>query len=236
MDLAPLVEHCRSEGRPLTPEQVEAFLAFGQALYAKNAETNLTRVPEEDCAVRHFVDSLLVAHYCPDGAKVLDLGTGPGLPAWPLAAWRPDLNVTAVDSNGKMLGFLRSQPLPNLEVVEARGEEFDRREAFDVVTGRAVAPLGVQLELSAPFCRIGGWVVPFRTPPEREAVELFPALQLGLRLADIETVRLPGTDVRRLFPVFEKVRATEPEFPRPWARIKARPLGPATSKRDRADA
>jgi 16S rRNA (guanine527-N7)-methyltransferase len=231
MDLSPLVEFCREAGSPLTSDQEAAFMAYGEALYARNAETNLTRVPQAECALRHFVDSLLVARFCPQGARVLDLGTGPGLPAWPLAVWRADLSVTAVDSNRKMLSFLREHPLPNLEVVEARAEQFERREEFGVVTGRAVAPLGVQLELSAPFCKIRGLVVPFRTPAEEEAVVSFPALQLGLRLVDVMSLALPGTEVLRLFPVFEKVKPTEPEFPRPWARIKARPLGPPTSRR-----
>ena len=62
-----------------------------------------------------------------------------------------------------MLGFLASQPLPNLEIVQGRAEEWEAREAFDVVTGRALAPLAIQLELSAGLARIGGAVIPMRT-------------------------------------------------------------------------
>src|ERR1041384_4679794 len=134
-------------GLELTPEQVAQFEAFEAKLYEANAVMNLTRVPREECWLRHFVDSLLFQDLIPLNARVLDIGTGPGFPAWPLACARPDLQVTALDSNGKMLGFLRSQPLPNLEVVQERAEEWGAFERFGVVTGRALAPLPVQIEL-----------------------------------------------------------------------------------------
>ena len=85
MDLTPLVEYCQSVGISLTDLQLAKFQQFGEALYLRNKVVNLTRVPAEDCAVRHFVDSLMVAEFVPLGSSVLDLGTGPGFPAWPLA-------------------------------------------------------------------------------------------------------------------------------------------------------
>lgn len=212
-------------GLALEEGQLDVFEAFEEALYRANEVMNLTRVPREDCLTRHFVDSLLLSPCIPEGCSVLDLGTGPGFPAWPLACTRPDLQVTAMDSSGKMLGFLRNQPLPNLEVVQARAEEAGRREAFDVVTGRAVAPLAIQLELSAAFLKIGGKAIPMRTPSEADEAKAFPAKELGLRLVELLEVPLPGTDVVRLFPIFEKVRATRPIYPRRWAEIRAKPIG-----------
>ncbi len=183
---------------------------------------NLTRIPRDEAWLRHFVDSLLFHDLVPEGAKVLDVGTGPGFPAWPLACARPDLQVVALDSSGKMLGFLRSQHLPNLEVVQARAEEWEEREAFDVVTGRAVAPLAIQLELSAPLLKVGGLLVPMRTPQDDLATPLWEAL--GLRPAGRHVRELPGTDVVRVFPTFVKERSTSKLFPRRWAEIRANPL------------
>jgi 16S rRNA (guanine527-N7)-methyltransferase len=225
MDREALSQAASRLGLALTDGQVDAFEGFEEALYRANEVMNLTRVPREDCAIRHFLDSLLLSPSLPEGSAVLDVGTGPGFPAWPLACARPDLSVTAMDSSGKMLGFLRSQPLPNLEVLQARAEEAGRREAYDVVTGRAVAPLAIQLELSAAFLKIGGRAIPMRTPPEAEEAKTFPANELGLRLVELLEVPLPGTDVVRLLPVFEKVRATPPTYPRRWAEIRAKPLG-----------
>src|ERR1041384_3584956 len=130
-------------GLELTPEQVAQFEAFEAKLYEANAVMNLTRVPREECWLRHFVDSLLFQDLIPDRASVLDIGTGPGFPAWPLACARPDLQLTAMDSSGKMLGFLQRQGLPNLETIQIRAEEWGVRDRFDVVTGRAVAPLSI---------------------------------------------------------------------------------------------
>ena len=200
----------------------DAFAAFEAALYRANETTNLTRIPREEAWLRHFVDSLLFHDLIPEGSRVLDVGTGPGFPAWPLALARPDLRVVALDSGGKMLGFLRSQPLPNLEVVQARAEEWGVREAFDAVTGRAVAPLPLQLELSAPPLRIGGLLVPMRTPADDLGEPLWEAL--GLRPSGVHRRELPGTDVVRVFPTFVKEAPTPDGFPRRWAEMRARPL------------
>ncbi|MBC8065140.1 MAG: 16S rRNA (guanine(527)-N(7))-methyltransferase RsmG [Chlorobia bacterium] len=207
-------------GLALSGEQIDRFDAFEQALYHANAVMNLTRVPQEESWLRHFVDSLLFQDLIPVGSSVLDIGTGPGFPAWPLACARPDLRVTGLDSNGKMLGFLSTQGLPNLEIVMARAEEWGVRDRFDVVTGRAVAPLAVQLEISAPCAKIGGLVIPMRTPVERESIEAFLASKIGLRLRETTERELPGTAIVRLFAVFEKVDPTPDVYPRPWAEIK----------------
>lgn len=210
----------QSAGLELSHGQVASLDAFEEALYAHNEHKNLTRIPREDAWRRHFVDSLLIHDLIAQGASVLDIGAGPGFPAWPLALVRPDLSVTALDSNGKMLEFLRSQPLPNLEIVQARAEDWGVREKFDVVTGRALAPLPIQLELSAAPCRLGGLVIPMRTAKEEDAVVAFPAAKLGLRLRETVQRELPGEDATRLFPVYEKISPTPRQFPRSWAEIK----------------
>jgi 16S rRNA (guanine527-N7)-methyltransferase len=220
MDRTSFVEVARRLGLELDERQIDAFEQFESSLYETNQVMNLTRVPREEAWLRHFVDSILFHDLIPTGVKVLDIGTGPGFPAWPLAVARPDLNVTALDSNGKMLGFLRRHPLDNLSVVQGRAEEWGVREQFDVVTGRAVAPLSIQLELSAPACRVGGKVIPMRSESEESSC----AGELGLVLADTISRSLPGTDAIRVFPVFVKERKTPGAYPRRWAEIKRKPL------------
>jgi len=199
---------------------IEAFL---DALYLANETRNLTRVPREEAMERHIEDSLLHQDLIPQGAKVLDIGTGPGFPAWPLAYARPDLRVTALDSNGKMLDFLRSQPLKNLEVVQRRAEEWGKRERFDIVTGRAVAPLMIQLELSAAFAKVGGAVIPMRTGSDLDSLPETVKV-LGLKLEDT-VVRTLGESTR-VFPIYRKVEFTDSRYPRKWADLKPNPLDP----------
>lgn len=211
-------------GLALREEQIAAFAAFEDSLYAANEVMNLTRVPREEAWIRHFVDSLLFHDLIPQGARVLDLGSGPGFPAWPLACARPDLQVVALDSSGKMLGFLRRHLLPNLRAVQERAEDWTERGKFDVVTGRAVAPLPIQLELSAAYCRVGGTVVPMRTDADLGTIESLDPSVLGLKLANVVRKVLPVVDAPRVFPVYVKSEKTPAQFPRKWADIKKAPV------------
>lgn len=221
MEAGTFSKACGEIGLPLSAVQLASFIEFENRLYTANELMNLTRVPRRECWLRHFMDSLVIHDLIPPGAKVLDIGTGPGFPAWPLACGREDLAVTALDSSGKMLGFLRGSPLPNLVAVQARAEEWarDHAEQFDFVTGRALAPLAVQLELSAAFSKIGGLVAPMRSSGEREQIAKLPSF-LGLVLKEVAERRLPGTDVVRLLPVYRKAWRTPKGFPRDWPAIK----------------
>lgn len=199
----------------LDAHQLEMYKTFRDALYSWNERKNLTRVPIDQCDIRHFAESLLVADFAT--GSMLDLGTGPGFPAWPLACALPELEVVAIDSNGKMLDFLRSMPLPNLTVVQGRIEEQKWEEKFGLVTGRAFAPLLVQLECSVRSCRTGGLVVPFRSA--KDDLEPKELGLLGLELATVKRSVLRD-GVERVLPVYKKVKATPPDIPRPWAVMK----------------
>jgi len=211
-------------GLDLSDEALHQLEQFEEALYVVNQQTNLTRVPREECWQRHFLDSLLVSSLIPIGVHVLDIGTGPGFPAWPLALARPDLTVVAADSAHKMTDFLRQFPLPNLIVAAVRIEEQRWSQEFDLITGRAFAPLAVMLEVASRACRVGGAIVPFRTPIEQPLAQAFPAEKLGLYLESNVLVRLSGTDVVRYFPTFRKQTRTPQPYPRPWAKIKKNPI------------
>jgi len=194
MDVESFSTAVKALGIALTPEQIDRFVLFEQALYAANEVMNLTRVSIEDCWRRHFLDSLLFQDLIPKHAFVLDIGTGPGFPSWPLACARPDIKITTIDSNGKMIGFLRQMSLPNITNVKERAEDWKVNERFDFASS------------------------------DRESFENVDLEPLGLKF--IETVErpLPGTDVVRLFPIYQKVAKTKIGFPRRWAEIKAYPL------------
>jgi 16S rRNA (guanine527-N7)-methyltransferase len=210
---------------PYTEAMDSQIGAFVDDLYVVNAEVNLTRVPPELCESRHLIDSALLLPFLPPQALVLDIGCGPGFPAWLLAMLRPDISVVAMDSAHKMLRFMERHPLKNLSIRLQRAEEWVDREAIDVVTGRALAPFAVQAELSAPYVKIGGAFIPFRTPTEREEIAAFPAARVGLASPEWHEVAVPGEEAVRLFPVLRKEKATPQTYPRSWAMIKKTPLG-----------
>jgi len=215
---------CVQIGVGLSEFQLNAFERFEENLYAANQVMNLTRVPREECWLRHFVDSLLIHEFILDNSTVLDIGSGPGFPAWPLACARPDLKVTALDSSNKMTGFVRNNPLTNLEVMTARAEQWGVRGGFDVVTGRALAPLPIQIELSASPTKIGGLVIPMRSANEISQAQNLKVRKLGLTLLRIEERALPGTDIIRAFPIYEKTDPTPKRYPRAWTEIKRQPI------------
>ena len=97
----------------------------------------------------------------------------------------------------------------------------DLREKFNVVTGRAVAPLDAQLEISAAFVAPRGYVLPMRNRGDLVSPKVLG--ELGLEMTDrVERELEPG--VVRMFPMLKKVKKTPARFPRAWAIIKARPL------------
>ncbi len=224
MNLEVVWNECGKQGITLSDERKELLVTFLNGLYEVNSHTNLTRVTPEDAPIRHIVDSLLIVPLIPQGVRVLDIGCGPGFPAWVIAWARPDLTVVAMDATVKMQKFLGAHLLPNLLQMIHRAEDVIEPEHFDFVTGRALAPLGVQAEISAAWVRVGGLFVPFRTQSEREAVERANIGMLGLKMTDIIEVDLPGDAGVRLFPIYEKTKSTPKEYPRLWGKIKAKPL------------
>lgn len=224
-DLGPWETFLTAQGFPPEPDVLLRAIAYLEDLYERNQVMNLTRVPPEEAVVKHMLDSVLPVAMIPEGGELLDIGTGPGLPAVPLAFARPDLSVVALDSGAKGLRLVSDHAPPNLSVLQQRGEDVTDRGRFDTVVGRAMSPFPIQMEVSAAWVKLEGWVMPYRTPADREWVEAFPAYELGLELEDIREIVLPGTDVVRLFPVFVKSRPTPAHYPRSWAQIRKHPLG-----------
>jgi 16S rRNA (guanine527-N7)-methyltransferase len=135
-------------------------------LYEWNTRFNLTRIPAEEAWGRHVEEALglLAAVPPPQGARIVDVGSGAGIPGVPIAVVRPDLDVVLCDSDGKRAGFLAHVVallgLHRVEVAAVRAEELGRtvggREAFDAAVSRATAPPPVLCELCLPLLRGGG--------------------------------------------------------------------------------
>ncbi|MBX3197147.1 MAG: 16S rRNA (guanine(527)-N(7))-methyltransferase RsmG [Labilithrix sp.] len=137
------------------------FLAL---LLAMNERVNLTAVTDPDEAwSRHVLDALALLPRLADvpaNARVLDVGSGGGVPGLPLAIARPDLQVTLLDATEKKVAFLRSAAerlgRSNVDAVCGRAESVELGEPFDVVTARAVAKIAALVPWTAPFAKEGG--------------------------------------------------------------------------------
>jgi 16S rRNA (guanine527-N7)-methyltransferase len=172
---------------PLTPPQgfTERLAAFGitldaamvarlgdylARLLAMNELMNLTAIKDPlEVWDRHVLDALTLVPLLAElgaGSRLVDIGSGGGVPGIPLAIVRPDLQVTLVEATQKKAAFLTAVSaaigLSNVSVRAERAEQLgkaDLRGAFDAVTARAVGRLVMLVPLTVPFVRPGGLVL-----------------------------------------------------------------------------
>jgi 16S rRNA (guanine527-N7)-methyltransferase len=192
---------CQALGLAPTPEQTQALLQYLDLLQRWNTTYNLTAVRERsDMLVQHLADCLAVvpplSRHCSAG-RVLDVGSGAGLPGVVLAILMPGLEVSCVDTVGKKAAFVQqvagALPLPNLRALHARVESL-QVEPFDVITSRAFASLadftGLTRQLLAPG---GAWLAMKGKLPEVE-IEQLPA---DVRVFHVEPLTVPGLQAER---------------------------------------
>lgn len=189
--------------------------------------------------IDHVLDSLscLLLESVREAQKLVDVGSGGGLPGIPLKILRPDLATTLVESTGKKTRFLErivgELSLENTEVVNERaevlGQDPTHRNKYDVATARALAPLSTLCEYCLPLVRKGGCLVAMKSLPDakevsegRKAAEI-----LGAEISDFVEVEfipeLPSK--RRCLVVVEKVSETPATYPRRTGVPKKSPLG-----------
>jgi len=143
--LAPLESGCRALDLAFTDYQYQRLAVFVNLLHKWNKAYNLTAVRDPRQMVsRHILDSLSVAPHL-SGERIVDVGTGGGMPGIPLAITFPERHFTLLDSNGKKTRFLfqakQELMLDNVTIVHSRVESWQPEQAFDGVISRAYASL-----------------------------------------------------------------------------------------------
>lgn len=228
------MERVGEMGIALDPAAAAALIALLDRIAVE--PQNLTAITGiEEGIDRHLADSLaaLVLPEVAAASACVDVGSGAGFPGLALAIARPDMAVTLVESEGRKADWLRraSAAIPNVRVVSDRSEHLaaSEREAYPLATMRALGPLPVGLELTAPLVCVGGVVLAWRgddADPELEAAAARAAQELGLTPRHpVATTPFPGA--RRRLQLFTKVAETPARFPRRPGRAAKRPLGGA---------
>lgn len=180
---------------------------------------------------KHFYDCLLALSQVNPGNDAADVGTGAGFPGLVFKIARPNLRMTLIEPTEKRCRFLEEViaqlKLSQVQVVNARAEEYAaaHRESFDLVTARAVANLPVLAELCMPLVKTGGIFLAMKGARGREeaAEGAFAVKQLGGEIQEIREGHLSDGDAR-ISLIIRKQSRTPQQYPRPYARIKKKPL------------
>ena len=227
----------------LSEDQLDQFEIYFQELCDWNKRANLTAIVQYDAVqIKHFLDSLticLTARNILAGSKtvptrVLDVGTGAGLPGLALKIAFPEIKLTLVDSVSKKTSFvthmLEKLNLNGVSVHTGRSETLAResglRDSFDLVVVRALAKLPLLLELCLPFCKIGGKLVALKHGGDwSEQESATNALkQLGGQIERVSTVLVNGLTDDRVVISVEKIQRTPERYPRAIGVPQKRPL------------
>ena len=181
----------------LSDDKIELLLAYHALLVKWNKAYNLTAVRDpEEMIRRHLLDSLSILPHI-TGDRILDVGTGPGLPGIPLAICFPEKNLTLLDSNGKKTRFLTQAKielkLDNMTPVQSRIESFET-EPFDAITSRAFATLKDMVDGSIHLLKDEGYFYAMKG--------LYPTEEIGeldnrTTVVDCFALHVPGEEAER---------------------------------------
>ena len=226
-------------GLQLNEKQLALFQIFYEELTEWNQRMNLTAIIEyEKVQINHFLDSLTVVSVCqPSDSKpnprVIDIGTGAGVPGIPLKIVFPQIRLSLMDATNKKITFLnhlrQKLGLDDIEVINGRAEELAHqqyREIYDLVLARGLAPMPTLAELTIPFCKIGGKFVAYKKGDIKDEMNQAQRAisTMGGKLIEIKPVTLPEFPDNRCLVVIEKVAPTPDQYPRGSGMPVKRPI------------
>jgi len=210
----------------LSEDNLRKFEYFRSRLLEWNSKINLTNITEpEEFATKHVIDSLMLCKLgdIKNGAKLIDVGTGPGIPGIIIKIYRPDISIALLESIAKKTKFLEwivnDLGLKNVEVLNDRAENLAQnpayREKFDVAVARAVSVLNTLTELCLPFVKIGGTFIAMKgkSYDEELAMSGRGIDLLGGRVSGVRTYLL-NEEIQRNLIFISKVRECPSKYPR----------------------
>lgn len=219
-------------------EQAEKLFELTSIMLEVNKSMNLTAITEESAVIlKHYADSLTISELIPEGASVIDVGCGAGFPCLPLAIFRPDISITALDGTAKRIAYVQKTAeklgLANITAISGRAEEYAQkeqyREKYDIATARAVAALPVLSELCLGFVKKGGAFIAMKAQQGNdEAAIAKQAIKLcGGEIENIAQMKLTANGnnfEERIIVIARKLAPTPKQYPRHYSKISKKPL------------
>ncbi len=176
----------------------ELLMEYVTELMNWNRVYNLTSVRKPtDIVTRHILDSLTILPYL-HGERILDIGTGAGLPGIPLAIACPERDFVLLDSSSKKLRFVQQTlgilNLDNVTLEDSRAEEFEPEALFDTVICRAFSDLPDFYRYAARLCNEGGRMLAMKGVYPMTEVECLDDKSV---IDDVVSLKVPGLDAER---------------------------------------
>ena len=236
-----LIEGAGKLGIELNARQVKQFELYYQELIEWNKKINLTAITDYySVQVKHFLDSLTITlalsakELEKSDFNIIDIGTGAGFPGVPLKILLPQPRLILIEPTIKKTAFLhhiiRKLDLQNVEVLNSRAEEAAHlplyREQFALALSRAVALLPALVELTLPFCQVGGrFIAQKKGNVDQEVDRAEKAIAtLGGKLDQIKKMELDAFDDARYLVIIDKICRTPNKYPRRPGVPKRRPI------------
>ena len=193
-----LLDGARALALDLDEAQLARLVAHLDLLDEWNTRMNLTAIRDRPSQLtKHLLDSLTVQPYL-RGQRIADVGSGAGFPGIPLAIVEPQRHFSLIESTGKKCRFLEhvrdELQLKNVEVVQARAENYQPEVRFDTVVARAVGPLAGLVKAAGALVVGGGRLLAMkgRYPQDELAARLN-----GWKVAAVHPLSVPGLDEER---------------------------------------
>ena len=179
-------------------DSINPMLDYLDLLAKWNRVYNLTAVRKpEQMLTRHLLDSLAVLPFVRPG-RIIDVGSGAGLPGIPLALAMPDSQFVTLDSNNKKTRFMQQAKsdlgLENLEVINLRVEEYQPQELFDTVLSRAYSSLTGMLESTGHLLKAGGINLAMKGVYPLAELDTLPD---DFEVTSVEQLHIPQLDADR---------------------------------------
>lgn len=228
---------CVNVGLDFNQDKYEKLMKYKTLLKEWNEKINLTAITEdEEIIKKHFIDSIKAFKFSGlrQSKRIIDVGTGAGLPGIPIKIVQPEIDIVLLDSLNKRVNFLneviRQLDLKNISAIHGRAEDFANeskyREKFDIAVSRAVANMAVLSELCIPYVRPNGYFLALKGPAvEQEIAEGNKAIEtLGGKLLEIINVDVEDTELNHNLVVVKKVIVTSSIYPRKAGTASKKPI------------
>ena len=224
---ADFIAYHQQSGFQLESPVYDKLFNFIEILLKANETVNLTAITDySEALVKHLYDSLVILNLpvYQQASKLLDVGSGGGLPGIPLAICNPEKTFVSLEATAKKINFQKeaglqlnlSNHFPIWGRAEEQAHQSQHREKYDLVIARALAATNTLVELTLPFVAVSGYALFYKGKNYQDEIsEAQTALHtLGGGIESVQNFQLPQDCGERNIIIIKKVHSTPQKYPR----------------------